>query len=155
MRLPFLFTGIKSMDVVLLFTPAFFMFILVIAILVFLLPNAAIIWLLRRKLDISTRIGRSNSWMFLIIPVLLVYIGYAILSEIMDERVAFILGLSCYGLAIPVLFIAVDYCLISKEPFTKIFGTAFYFILLSFSEFAVYELIAHTLYRWEPPVGLL
>ena len=142
------------MNAVLLFTPLFFLFILAIAIAVFLLPNVAIIWLLRRKLNISTRIGMSNRWMFLIIPVLLVYIGYAILSGVMDERRLFILGLSCYGLAILILFIAIDYCLTSKEPFAKIFGTAFYFILLSFSEFAVYELIEHTLYRWQPPVGL-
>lgn len=141
------------MDTILLFTPLFFLFILGIAILVFLLPNIAIIWLLRKKLHISQRIGINRKNIFFVLPVVLGYIGYYILSTVLNENL--VLGVTCYAFAIMASFIAIDYCLVSDRPAAKIFGTFFYFVLLSFSEFVVYEVIEKSLYRWEPPVGLL
>ena len=126
-----------------LLSSAFVLFLLLIMAAVMLLPNLLVIWWMRR-IRISERIGDEWRLLFLLAPVLVLLVDYKYLFAWNE-----VLGFIGYILVIIMSFIAIDYCRRGRLELKLL--VVLFFLMISFSELALYDYIEKTYFGWQPP----
>ena len=100
--------------------------ILCIIIVLTLLPNLLLIWLFRKTLHISDRIGNRWRSLFLIMPVLLILLCYYAIFRVNIE-----VAMLGYFIAMCALFVTIDYCIKSSKFSWKVATVPYYLFYAS------------------------